>query len=154
MYLNKGEDIVSDQERDLQLYKSLMTASKILNDKARTNIKSHGLTFENLLVIERLYKHGPHYIQTLSDKLMIPSGSITYIVNKLEKKGIVRREIQTDNKRFCKAILTDEGQTLFTEIHPTYTNDISDTLSQFDDKAKTDLKNLLDSLCDGYQLDN
>ena len=60
---------MSVQERDLHLYKSLITASKILNDKARTHIKDQGLTFENLLVIECLFEHGPHYIQTLSEKL-------------------------------------------------------------------------------------
>lgn len=146
MHLNRGGHLMSVQERDLHLYKSLMTASKILNDKARIHIKNQGLTFENLLVIECLFEHGPHYIQTLSEKLMIPSGSITYIVNKLEKKGLVRREIQADNKRFCKAILTDEGQSVFNEIHPVYTKDISEAFAHFSDSEKSALEELLNNI--------
>src|SRR5699024_11835582 len=95
---------------DTTLFKHLINASKIIHDQVFKDIKKYGLTYENLMVLECLYHHGPHYIQVLSDKLYIPSGSITYIVNKLEKKSLVRREIQSYNKRYCKVFITDEGE--------------------------------------------
>ena len=48
-------------------------------------ILKYGLTYENLMM---KFISPWSNTQVLSDKLYIPSGSITHIVNKLEKKSL------------------------------------------------------------------
>jgi MarR family transcriptional regulator, 2-MHQ and catechol-resistance regulon repressor len=69
-----------------------MKASKAVVENIRTDIESHIISNENFIILELLYSKGPHPVQKISEILSIPSGSITYVVDKLEKKGLVERQ--------------------------------------------------------------
>lgn len=130
-------------EKDLRLFRIWLRASKTVFNNVLKDIKSHGLTVENFMVLELLYNKGPHYIQTISERLMIPSGSITYVVNKLEKKGLVKKEQDQENRRFWHVILTEKGEELFLEIFPKHVEVIVKNLSALSDKQKVELAELL-----------
>lgn len=130
-------------ERDLRLFRIWLRASKTLFNNVVKDIQSHGLTVENFMVLELLYNKGPHYIQAISERLMIPSGSITYVVNKLEKKGLVKREQDQNNRRFWQVIITEKGESLFQEIFPKHVEVIVENLKVLSDKQKEELAELL-----------
>ncbi|MNJ53516.1 HTH-type transcriptional regulator MhqR [compost metagenome] len=106
-------------------------------------VKSYGLTAENFMVLELLYNKGPQYIQTISEKLMIPSGSITYVVNKLEQKELVKKEQELNNRRYWEVTLTDKGKALFNEIFPKHVDTIRDVLRPLNENQKDQLAELL-----------
>ncbi|PSL36283.1 MarR family 2-MHQ and catechol resistance regulon transcriptional repressor [Planomicrobium soli] len=133
-------------EKELKLFRIWAKASKALFDNVTKDIMAHGLTLENFMVMELLYSKGPHYIQEISEKLDIPSGSITYVVNKLEKKEFVKREIEDENKRYCKVILTKKGQDLFNNIFPKHVKMIVENLAVLDEGQKEQLTALLKSV--------
>ncbi len=133
----------SQAEIDLKLFRTWMKTTKALTDNAKKDIASHGLTIENFMVLELLYNKGPHYIQEISDKLMVPSGSITYVVNKLEKKELVKRELDEVNKRYCRVLLTENGQAMFDEIFPKHLEMIMENLASLDNRQKEQLTELL-----------
>ena len=137
------EQKLQHAEKELRLFRTRLKASKALYDNATKDITSHGLTIENFMVLELLYNKGPQYIQDISEKLMIPSGSITYVVNKLEKKELVKREISEENKRYCKVLLTKKGEDLFNEIFPKHVETIVQNLAVLDDSQKEQLTALL-----------
>lgn len=130
-------------EKDLRLFRTWLKASKTLYDNATKDIKSHGFTIENFMVLELIYNKGPQYIQVISESLMIPSGSITYIVNKLEKMELVKREISEENKRYCQVVLTKKGEDLFNEIFPKHVDTIVQNLAVLDDSEKEQFRVLL-----------
>lgn len=130
-------------EKELKLFRTWLKATKTLYDNVTKDITSHGLTIENFMVLELLYNKGPQYIQSISEKLMIPSGSITYVVNKLEKKELAKREINDENKRYCKVVLTKKGEDLFNEIFPKHVEMIVQNLEVLDDNQKEQLTALL-----------
>ena len=130
-------------EKDLRLFRTWLKASKTLYDNTTKDIKSHGFTIENFMVLELLYNKGPQYIQVVSEKLMIPSGSITYVLNKLEKKELVKREISEENKRYCEVLLTKKGEDLFNEIFPKHVETIVQNLAVLDDSQKEQFRALL-----------
>lgn len=135
-----------DQERvgtDLRLFRIWLKASKMLFHNVIEDMKSYGLTSENFMVLELLYHKGPHYIQTISEKLMIPSGSITYVVNRLAEKNLVKKEQDKTNRRYWKVSITDKGEKLFHEIFPKYVNVIRDHFKSLTDDEKETLANLL-----------
>ncbi|WP_156291886.1 MarR family winged helix-turn-helix transcriptional regulator [Oceanobacillus salinisoli] len=130
-------------EKDLRLFRIWLKATKSIFDNVIEDIKSHGLTAENFMVLELLYNKGPQYIQTISEKLMIPSGSITYVVNKLEKKELLKKEQDQSNRRYWKVIITEKGEELFNEIFPIHVEVIVKNLSSLSENQKEELAGLL-----------
>ncbi|MEC5424246.1 MarR family transcriptional regulator [Virgibacillus sp. C22-A2] len=130
-------------EKDLRLFRIWLKASKTVFDNVIEDIQGYGLTAENFMVLELLYNKGPQHIQTISDKLMIPSGSITYVVNKLEKKGLVKKEQDQSNRRFWKVVLTEKGEELFHEIFPKHVEVIVKNLGSLSEEQKEELGQLL-----------
>lgn len=130
-------------EKDLRLFRVWLKATRTVFDNVTSEIKNYGLTDENFIVLELLYNKGPQYIQTISEKLMIASGSITNVVNKLEKQGLVVRVQDQENRRYWKVVLTEKGEDLFNEIFPKHVNVIMKNLSSLNDSQKDQLTELL-----------
>jgi MarR family transcriptional regulator, 2-MHQ and catechol-resistance regulon repressor len=130
-------------EKDLRLFRIWLKATKTVFDNVVEDVKSHGLTAENFMILELLYNKGPQYIQTISEKLMIPSGSITYVVNKLEQKELVKKEQELNNRRYWKVTLTEKGEALFNEIFPKHVETIGKNLRSLNENQKEQLAELL-----------
>lgn len=64
----------------------LMRASQSVQDVLRKDIKVYGLNTTEFAVLELLYHKGDQPIQHIGKKILLSSGSITYVVDKLEKK--------------------------------------------------------------------
>lgn len=134
---------MEETENDLHLFRIWLKAGKTVYNRMIEDLKSYGLTADNFSVMELLYNKGPQHVQTMCDKLMIPSGSITYVVNKLEEKGLVRKVQDEDNRRYWKVSLTEEGESLFDEIFPQHVETIQEILSPLEEDQKEELGQLL-----------
>ncbi|MGO4694713.1 MarR family winged helix-turn-helix transcriptional regulator [Paenibacillus sp. 2TAB26] len=131
---------------DLRLFRVWFKASKAVGDNVRKDIESHGISQEHFMILELLYSKGPHPIQKISEKFCIPSGSITYVVDKLEKKGYVRREPSATDRRGSNVILTEAGQILFDDIFPKHADVITRNLSCVSSEDKEKLIELLKTI--------
>jgi MarR family 2-MHQ and catechol resistance regulon transcriptional repressor len=131
---------------DLRLFRVWFKASKAVADNVRKDIESHGISQEHFMILELLYSKGPHPIQKISEKFSIPSGSITYVVDKLEKKGYVRREPNATDRRGSNVILTEAGQILFDDIFPKHADVITRNLSFVSNEDKEKLIDLLKAI--------
>lgn len=134
---------MEETENDLHLFRIWLKAGKTVYNRMIEDLKRYGLTADNFSVMELLYNKGPQHVQTMCDKLMIPSGSITYVVNKLEEKGLVRKVQDEDNRRYWKVSLTEEGESLFDEIFPQHVETIQEILSPLEEDQKEELGQLL-----------
>lgn len=128
---------------DLRLFRVWLKASRSIFDHVVKDIERHGISNENFMVLELLYNKGPHTVQNISEKFSIPSGSITYVVDKLEKKELVKREPSSTDRRSSNVVLTDKGQNLFKEIFPQHVEVISENLSFISNEEKIQLTDLL-----------
>ncbi|MGF9846669.1 MarR family transcriptional regulator [Priestia megaterium] len=131
---------------DLRLFRVWVKASKTIFGHVIKDIERHGISTENFIVLELLYNKGPHTIQKISEKLSIPSGSITYVVDKLEKKEFVKREPSPTDRRASNVVLTNKGQNLFKEIFPQHVEVISENFSFISNEEKEQLTDLLKKL--------
>lgn len=61
-------------------------------------------------ILKILYLHGPMTQKALQDKLEIQPGSMSEIAAKLERKGLLRRERDEEDKRKVFLSLTDAGR--------------------------------------------
>lgn len=130
-------------ETDLHLFRIWLKAGKTINNRIIDDLKRYGLAADNFSVLELLYNKGPQHVQPMCDKLVIPSGSITYVVNKLEEKGLVRKVQDEDNRRYWKVSLTQEGEGLFDEIFPQHVETIQAILDPLTEEQKEELGKLL-----------
>ncbi|MEK8127125.1 MarR family transcriptional regulator [Paenibacillus filicis] len=138
-------------ELDLRLFRVWRNASMSVFENIRKDIDNHNLTPENFMILELLYSKGPHPVQKISERLKIPSGSITYVVDKLEKKGLVKREASPTDRRGFIVVLTDQGTALFNEIFPKHTATISQNVSFISNEEKEQLIDLLKKIGLGAQ---
>lgn len=138
-------------ELDLRLFRIWMKATKAVAENIQKDIESHHINHENFITLELLYSKGPQPVQKISETLSIPSGSITYVVNKLEKKGLVERQTNPHDKRASNVVLTEEGRTLFNEVFPKHVNTISQNLSFISNDEKEQLIGLLKRIGMGAQ---
>jgi len=144
---------MNDQsDLDLRLFRVWMKATKAATERIQRDIQSYNISMENFITLELLYSKGPQTVQRISELLSIPSGSITYVINKLEKKELVERKQHPEDKRAYLIALTDQGRTLFDEIFPEHVNMISRSLSFVTADEKEQLIELLKKI--GYGIQN
>ncbi|UAL51732.1 MarR family transcriptional regulator [Metabacillus dongyingensis] len=144
--------MMQDQSNlDLRLFRIWMKASKAVVENIQKDIESHKINNENFMILELLYSKGPHPVQKISEIHSIPSGSITYVVDKLEKKGLVARQPNPNDRRASNVVLTEEGRALFDEIFPKHVATISQNLSFISNDEKEQLIDLLKRIGMGAQ---
>lgn len=138
-------------ELDLRLFRVWAKASKAILDNVQRDIASHGISPDHFMILELLYNKGPHPIQRISEIFSIPSGSITYVVDKLEKNDFVKRQPSPTDRRTSNVTLMEKGEALFNEIFPKHVAIISKSLSAANNDEKLQLIQLLKKIGLGAQ---
>ena len=69
-------------------------------------------------VLEALYHLGPLQPSQLAQKILKSSGNLTLVLTNLEKRGLVRRQRQEDDRRCILVHLTATGRQLIADIFP------------------------------------
>ena len=76
------------------------------------------LTPSQFGVLESLYHLGPMCQGEVSAKILRSTGNMTLVLDNLEKRGLVRRERDTDDRRMVNISLTEAGRELITYVLP------------------------------------
>lgn len=129
---------------NLNLVVALARTHNDVFEKLEKNIQSFGLNTSEFGVLEMLYHKGEQPVQKVAEKILVTSGTITYIINKLEKKELVVRKKSEKDKRIFYINLTEEGEKLISEIFDDHKQFIDKLFNGLDNKYKKELlKNLL-----------
>ena len=94
-------------------------------------------------MLELLYHTGPQPLQAIGSRLLLVSGGVTYVVDKLEKNGLIYRKPCEKDRRVIFATLTEEGKKRMEAIYPEYTERISNVLAGVNWEEKEQLIYLL-----------
>ncbi|UOQ49139.1 MarR family transcriptional regulator [Gracilibacillus caseinilyticus] len=134
------------QDPSLKLFVVLSKAYRAVFDQVAKDIRGHGLNTTDFAVMELLYHQGEQPLQKIGDKILLASGSITYVVDKLEKKGLVKRTPSPDDRRITYASITTSGQQLLNEIFPEHWKQIEVITAGLDESEKQETIRLLKKL--------
>ena len=95
----------------------LHTASTMLNHH-RTLLKPHGITPEqfNILRILRGQQGQPLALRDISRRMIDRNSNTSRLVDKLMSKGLVQRETCPSDRRRVDIALTEEGDSLTTQL--------------------------------------
>jgi MarR family 2-MHQ and catechol resistance regulon transcriptional repressor len=144
----KGDE---QSELDLRLFRVWTKASKALVENLKRDVEGHGISPDHFMILELLYNKGPHSIQRISEIFSIPSGSITYVVDKLEINSYVIRQPSPKDRRTSNVNLTDKGKALFNEIFPKHVEIITQNFSFISNEEKLQMIQLLKRIGLGAQ---
>jgi len=99
----------------LNTYTKLMRAAESVTSRVNRFLTPFNLTISQFGVLEVLYHKGPLCQRDIAAKILKSTGNITLVIDNLEKRGLVRRERGSDDRRFLTVHLTDEGANLIAQ---------------------------------------
>lgn len=102
----------------LKTFVITMKASKALEEVTKQDIKKHGMRASDFAILEALYHKGRQTIREISESVLISTGSITYVIDKLEKKELLIRTNCPDDRRAVYLEITDRGKQTMDGIFP------------------------------------
>ena len=104
--------------KELKAVTVILRAAQSIQEVIRKDAASYGLNSTEFSVLELLYHNGEQPTQMIGKKVLISSGSITYVVDKLVNKEYVTRRACANDRRVTYAALTTSGTDLMNEIFP------------------------------------
>ncbi|KAB2864262.1 MAG: MarR family transcriptional regulator [Exiguobacterium chiriqhucha] len=117
--LSRGGEHMEERQT-LKAITVLLRASQSIQDVVKQEVAEYGLNPTEFSVLELLYHKDDQPIQTIGKKVLLTSGSMTYIVDRLEAKGYLIRKACPSDRRVTYAALTEEGRTLMSRIFPAH----------------------------------
>jgi len=117
------------QDLALRLFVVLNRATAAVNTHADADATRHGLSLAEFASMEALYHKGPLLVGELQRAVLKSSGGITYVVDRLVEKGLVRRRPCPEDRRALYAELTDAGTARMEAIFPDHAAAIEQAMS-------------------------
>ncbi|MCT2534945.1 MarR family transcriptional regulator [Aquibacillus koreensis] len=134
------------QDPSLKLFVVLSKAYRSVADQVAADIRAKGLNTTDFGVLELLYHQGEQPLQKIGDKILLASGSITYVVDKLEKKGYLKRVPCASDRRITYASITEQGESLLHSIFPDHWKQIEAITGGLEPEEKQEAIRLLKKL--------
>lgn len=107
---------MTEKQRVLKLQTVLFKAFKEIEGRTRTDIRNYGLNSSEFGTLDYVYHKGKQPIQRIGERMLMANSSMTYVIDKLEKRHFVRRIESDGDRRVTYVELTDEGRTFFESI--------------------------------------
>ncbi|HEX2202921.1 MAG TPA: MarR family transcriptional regulator [Longimicrobium sp.] len=144
-----ADDRDEGQTLALRLWIALARAHNAVQAHAADDVARHGLTVTEFAVLEALFHKGPMLLGEVQRRILVSSGGITWLVDRLEKRGLVERRPCPGDRRARLAALTPDGEALIRGIFPEHAARIKAALSGLGKKEKREAIRLLRALAEG-----
>lgn len=135
-----------ETERALKLWVVLSRAHAAVQAHSLADIARHGLTPAEFAVLEVLHHKGPLLLGEVQRKILVTSGGVTYLVDRLEARGLVERRRCEHDRRATYAALTAPGEELIAGIFPGHAQAILRAVEGLDPEEQEEAIRLLRKL--------
>lgn len=134
--------MINDLKTITILFRATNQIEKIIAD----DVAQYGLNPSEFGALEVLYHKGPLPVQSICEKVLIASSSMSYVIENLIKKDFILKNKNINDKRYHIVELTNKGRDLMGDIYPKHVQKLRkyiDILNQDDELAlQTNLKKL------------
>jgi DNA-binding MarR family transcriptional regulator len=138
--------ISPDDVDDFIIVRATAFTSKIQRAMARDVLREEGLPVLEWRLLFSIARFGSCHLAHITHRTSIDPAHGSRAASALEKKGLITREDDPDNKRRKIMSLTNEGRTLFDRIWPRAQQNIRSITEQLSAQDFDDVKRLLDLL--------
>jgi MarR family 2-MHQ and catechol resistance regulon transcriptional repressor len=130
----------------LRAYVKLLRAAKAVLARVEPLLVAEGLTPTQLGVLEAVFHKGPLTQRELGRKVLTSAGNMTDVMDKLERRGLVRRARSAADRRAVRVELTPAGKDLIQSLFPRHASDIEAAMAVLSDDELQQLSALLKRL--------
>lgn len=130
----------------LDTFVKLMRATESVSADVHRQITGSGLTISQFGTLEALFHLGPLPQKTLAQKILKSPGNITMVIDNLEKRGLVARERNRDDRRSFIINLTEQGKKSISDSFPDHAKRIDRRMSCLSPGEQRELGRLLKKL--------
>lgn len=127
----------------LKLFVVLSRAHSAVLAHAEADVQRHGLSLAEFAALDALYHKGDLLVGELQRKVLKSSGGITYVVDRLQAKGLAERKPCPGDRRAVYAAITDAGRELMDRIFPVHARALTDAMGALSAGEKREAIELL-----------
>jgi len=139
---------------NLKLVIAIARTHSALFGRVEKRLRKHDLSISEFGVLEFLFHKGRQPVQIIAEKILVTSGTITYVIDKLVKKDLVVREKCSEDKRRFYVDLTESGRILISELFPYHKKHLEELFKGLDGESKKELIDFLFRLKDSIESEN
>ena len=132
--------------KDLNFDQALFRINKLYTEKTNSNLKEFNVTRSDMSFLLTLNEMGEITQKELAESRNLNNATVTRALERLEKKGFVKRVDDENDKRKKNVLLTSEGKETLNKIltkHEEYKKVI---FEDFNENEIRDMMGLLDKL--------
>ena len=136
-------------DTSLKLWVTLARAFDAVEHHSRASIARFGLGTTEFGVLEVLYHKGSLPVCEVQRRILVESSSTTYVVDKLVKRGLVRRRPSGRDRRVVLLALAPAGRRLMGRIFPPHASAIRRAVAALPARQRAQAVRLLRALGKG-----
>ncbi|THE13151.1 MarR family transcriptional regulator [Bacillus timonensis] len=121
----------------------LMQTSRAIQERIRDDMMKNNLSITEFSVLEVLFHKGKQTIHQIGKSVLVTSGSMTYVIDKLEQKGLLKRSACPDDRRAIHVSLTTDGSELMNRIMPEHEDCVDSVFNSLNSQEVDTLIDLL-----------
>ena len=121
----------------------LWKAAKAVEEVDKASIDQTGLGLSDFTIMEALLHKGPLPINQIGEKVLLTSGSMTAAVNRMERKGLVKRIQDPSDGRCFYVNLTKKGRNTIKTAYAKHEKNLEKICSVLSEKERNELVRLL-----------
>jgi DNA-binding MarR family transcriptional regulator len=139
--------VYSENEQiNLKLFVTLNRCSLSVNQKSSSIIRKQGLTEAQFSVLELLYHKGDFRIKDIIEKTFSSGGTMTVIIDNLEKENFIKRKKDPRDRRAMLIEITEKGKKAIEKIFDKHLENLDNIFSVLSSIEKDGMIHLLKKL--------
>jgi MarR family 2-MHQ and catechol resistance regulon transcriptional repressor len=108
----------------LNAYITLLRSCDTISNQIGNLLNKKKLSMSQFGVLESLYYIGPMCQREIGTKILKSTANITTVIDNLEKRSLVKRVRQEDDRRYITVNITEKGKTYLESIIPLHMKEI------------------------------
>ncbi len=90
----------------------LRSVSNHVSHAFRTKVEAHGVTVAEWVVLRAMFDHESMNPSQLAEQIGLTRGAVSKLIDRLERKHLVQRRTEREDRRYQLVSLTPAGRTL------------------------------------------
>ena len=133
-------------QRQIELSQIFIELYEKISSWEHAVVRKSGLSPAKMHAVEIIGHHGSLRMKELAEKMGITTGTLTVMVDRLEKNDLVVRQPHPTDRRSYVIVLTDLGREYFAEHHQMHCLLTAEITATFNDDEMDNLKGYLERL--------
>lgn len=125
---------------------TLVRAYQAFDRYSSTHVRELGLTPPQFDVIATLGNTRGMPMYKLGEETLTTKGTLTGIIDRLEKKGLVHRQVRSEDRRCFNVVLTPKGERLFETVFPAHIAHLKERFGRMNERERERLRRDLERL--------